>query len=138
MEKEEQEKKTLTFPLNSRRLLLTHKQLISRALNLPTTASASDLGVMIDGKLREDNRNPTDIQVMVTQSEKGEELLLRNVDGVFLKIPVEYCVSSRTSPTPSSQVSDDQIDFLALQGDDTFSLKKTVWSVYLTQWSRNW
>ena len=125
MEKQvQEEKKTLTFPLNSRRLLLSHKQLIAKALSLPTTASASDLAVMIDGKFREENRNPTDIQVIVIQSEKGEELLLKDVDGVFLKIPADNCASSRTSPTPSSQVSSDQIDFLALQGNDTFQFEE--------------
>ena len=44
---------------------------------------------MIDGKFREENRNTTDIQVIVIQSEKGEEVLLQDVDGIFLKIPAE-------------------------------------------------
>jgi len=47
----------------------------------------------------EENRNRTDIHVIVIQLEKGEELLLKNVDGMFLKIPAENYVSSRTSPT---------------------------------------
>ena len=104
MEKQEQEeKKTLTFPFNSRWLLLSYKQLIVKTLSLPTTASASDLAVIIDRKFREENSNPNDIQVIVTQSEKGEELLLQDVDGVFLKIPAKNCASSRMSPTPSSR-----------------------------------
>ena len=89
-----------------------------------TTASASDSAVMIDGKFREENRNPTDIQVIIIQSAKGEELLLQDVDEVFLKIPAENCVSSRTSPTPSSQVFGGQINFLALQGNDTFQFEE--------------
>ena len=77
---------------------------------------------MMDGKFREGNRNPTDIQVIVIQSEKGEELLLQDVDGVFLKILAENCVSCRTSPTVI--VSGDQIDFLALQGNDIFQFEE--------------
>ena len=115
----------MAFPLNSMRLLLSHKKLITKAfLSLPTTASASDLAVMIHGKFREENRNPTDIEVIVIQSEKGEELLLQGVDGVFLKIPAENCVLFRTCLTPSRQVSDDQVDFLALQGNDTFQFEE--------------
>jgi len=67
--------------------------------------------------LREENRDPSNIQVTVTQLEEGEELCLH---GVFLKIPAEQCVSSRTSLASSSEVSDELPYSLALQRNDNF------------------
>ena len=87
---EEQEggrRTTLTFPFNSKRLQLHHIQLIAESLCLPTTASASDLSVMIGGKLCENNHDPSNTQIVITQSEEGEELSLQDMDGVFLRIP---------------------------------------------------
>ena len=73
MEGQEGERKTtLTFPLSSRRLQLHHIQLIAKDLDLPTGASASDLSVMISGRLQESNHDPSYTQVVITQSEEGE------------------------------------------------------------------
>ena len=58
MEEQEREGKTsLTFPLTSKRLQLHHMQLIAR--DLPTAASASDLSVMISGRLHENSHDPS-------------------------------------------------------------------------------
>lgn len=89
----------IAYPLNSKRLKLRHVQHLASNLNLPTTATRSDLEVMISGKLAETNHDATNIQVVLTQSEEGEQLSLKDMDGTFLVTPIlPYLVSE--SPTP--------------------------------------
>ena len=97
MEKQEGERKTtMIFPLISKILQLHHIQLIAIGLSLPTAASAGDLSVMISGRLHENNHDPSNTQVVITQSEEGEELSLQDLDGVFRRIPASECASPRT------------------------------------------
>ena len=121
---EEQEggrRTTLTFPFNSKRLQLHHIQLIAESLCLLTTASASDLSVMIGGKLCENSHDPSNTQIVITQSEEGEELSLQDMDGVFLRIPAVRSTLLRTSPSPSSEVSVELQPVSALQENINFS-----------------
>ena len=53
------------YPLNLRRLKLKYLQHLANALDLPITATWSDLEVMINGKLVETNRDTTGIQVVI-------------------------------------------------------------------------
>ena len=125
MEKQEGERKTtLTFPLISKRLQLHHIQLIARGLSLPTAASAGDISVMISGRLHENNRDPSNTQVVITQSEKGEELSLQDMDGVFLRIPASECASSRTSSVSSSELSVELQNTSVLQENNGFSAEE--------------
>ena len=123
---EEQEggrRTTLTFPFNSKRLQLHHIQLIAESLCLPTTASASDLylSVMIGGKFCENNHDHSNTQIVITQSEEGEELSLQDMDGVFLRIPAVRSTSLRILPSPSSEVSVELQPVSALQENINFS-----------------
>ena len=121
MEKQEGERKTtLTFPLISK----SHIQLIARGLSLPTAASAGNLSVMISGRLHENNRDPSNTQVVITQSEKGEELSLQDMDGVFLRIPASECASPRTSSVSSSELSVELQNTSVLQENNGFSAKE--------------
>ena len=121
MEKQEGERKTtLTFPLISK----SHIQLIARGLSLPTAASAGDLSVIISGRLHENNRDPSNTQVVITQSEKGEELSLQDMDGVFLRIPESECASPRTSSVSSSKLSVELQNTSVLQENNGFSAKE--------------
>ena len=86
----------MTFPLISKRLQLHHIKLIVKALSLPTAASANNLSVMISGRLHDNNCDPSNTQVVITQSAEGEELSLQDVDGVLLRIPALGCASPRT------------------------------------------
>ena len=125
MEKQEGERKTtLTFPLFSKRLQLHHIQLIARGLSLPTAASAGDLSVMISGRLHENNRDPSNTQVVITQSEKGEELSLQDMDGVFLRIPASECASPRTSSVSSSELSVELQNTSVLQENNGFTAEE--------------
>ena len=60
---------------------------------------------MISGRLHENNRDPSNTQVMITQLEKGEELSLQDMDGVFLRIPASECESPRMSSVSTSELS---------------------------------
>ena len=95
----------IAYPLNSKRLKLRHIQHLASALNLPTTATRSDLEVMISGKISETSHDATSIQVVIVQSEEGEYLSLRDIKGTFLVTPLLPVVTSR-SPTPSQENSD--------------------------------
>ena len=133
MEGQEGERKTtLTFPLTSRRLQLHHVQLIAKGLDLPTAASACDLSVMISGRLHKNNHDPSYTQVVITQSEEGEELSLQDMGGVFLRIPASKCTSSRTSPAPTSEVSAELQDAFILQEDDGFSAEEECLELVLS------
>ena len=136
---------TTTFPLMSKRLKLEQKKTIASALELPSSATGEDLLVMVTGKLKELSHNPSDVQVVVTNSEEGESLSLQDVDGVFLHVPASSDIlkttmllsdreasvpslmtgSSRTSPAPSDSENDTIVsDALLLQEDEGFSLEE--------------
>ena len=135
MEKQEGERKTtLTFPLISKRLQLHHIQLIARGLCLPTAASAGDLSVMISGRLPENNYDPSNTQVVITQSEKGEELTLQDMDGVLLRIPASECAhhQERHQFPLVSYLLNYKI-LLFCRKTMAFLLKSAVWNVFLVQ-----
>ena len=60
---------------------------------------------MINGKLTEANRDTTSIQVVIVQSEEGEQMLLKDVSGTFLITPLLPILASE-SPTPSQEDDD--------------------------------
>ena len=60
-------------------------------------------------------------QLVIAQSEGGEELSLHDMNGVFLRIP---CTSSRTSSAPSREVAVGLQDIFALQENIGFSVEE--------------
>jgi len=42
--------------------------------------------VMVSGRLHESSYDPTNVQVVVTEMQEGEELSLQDMDGVFLHL----------------------------------------------------
>jgi len=44
---------------------------------------------MICGKLTEENHDPSNVQVVATKTEKGQQLSLEDLNGVFLIVPVQ-------------------------------------------------
>ena len=89
-----------------------------------TAASAGDLSVMISGRLHENNRDPSNTQVVITQSEKGEELSLQDMDGVFLRIPASECASPTTLSVSSSELSVELQSTSVLQENIGFSAEE--------------
>jgi len=104
MEKLGKERTTVTFPLNSKRLQLYQLQKIAGALDLPTTASDGDLLVIMSGKLHDIRHDPSNVQVVATKTEEGEELSLQDMDGEFLRVLVLKEELSRGSAAPGREV----------------------------------
>ena len=92
----------LNFPLSSKRLKLYQFQGIAKALGLPS-ASSDDLLVMISGKLTESDHNPSDVQVVATLTEEGEELSLQDFNGIFFTVPIGKTGLSRISSPVSGK-----------------------------------
>ena len=53
--------------------------------------------VMISGKLTESSHDPSNVQVVATQTEEEEELSLQNLNGIFLTVLVGKIELLRTS-----------------------------------------
>ena len=77
----------------------------AKVLCYTVTATQSDLKVMINGKLVETNCDATSIQVIIVQSEEGEQMLLKDVSETFLVTPPLLILASK-SPTPSQEDDD--------------------------------
>ena len=69
---------------------------------------------MIEGKLVETGYDTASVQVVIAQSEEGEQLLLRDMKGTILVTPILPLEASR-SPTPS------QGDFDCKEGAESFA-----------------
>ena len=91
---------------------------------MPTAASASNLSVMIIGRLCENNHDPSYTQVVITQSEGCEELSLQDMDGVFLRLPASVYTSSRIPSVSSSEVSVELLNASALPENKWFSAEE--------------
>ena len=62
---------------------------IARKLELPTTAPLADLRQIVEGRLAEGGHEPTNVEVLVAQSELGSTITLRDEGGAFLEVPPE-------------------------------------------------
>ena len=73
------------YHMNSRRLKMRQLRWIAAALGVTAeSASAEDIRTIIEGKLRERDKNPTKVQVIVQDSDGM--LFLINDDGVILTV----------------------------------------------------
>ena len=73
------------LPLNSKRLTGVYVQTIARAMDLPTKESVTETRQMIEGKLGDVGREPTNVQVFIGEDDDGAEFVsLVDVSGVFL------------------------------------------------------
>ena len=79
-----------TYHMNSKRLKLRQLKRIAEALGVATeSASAADIRTIIEGKLRERDQNPVEIQVTVQGSDDDDgTLFLINDEGVILTVEV--------------------------------------------------
>ena len=60
-------------------------QAIARAMELPTKGSVTETRQMIEGKLGDDDRESTNVQVLIEEDGHGAEFVsLVDVNGVFL------------------------------------------------------
>ena len=73
------------LPLNSKRLTSVYVQTIARAMDLPTKGSVAETRQMIEGRLSDVGREPTNVQVMISDDHDGAEFVsLVDASGTFL------------------------------------------------------
>ena len=93
------------YHLNSRRLKTRQLRRIAVALGLTESASAEDTSTIIEGKLREMDKDPAKVQVIVKDLEGDDgTLFLINDEGVIITIEVllDSHVTSKTTSILSS------------------------------------
>ena len=73
-----------SFPLQSRKMTITYLKIIAKELGLPTNAAREDLMQMVTGKLEQDNRQPSNTQVDVSEG----HVRLQDVGGIFLDVEI--------------------------------------------------
>jgi len=87
------------LPLNSKRLSTEQIKQVRRALGTPTGVAVNEVRVMIEGKLREMDRDPTNVQVVMSAT----SMSLWGEDGEFLSI-------AELPPTETSDFREDEQD----------------------------
>ena len=97
--------KGTAYPLSSKRLKLQHIQHLARALDLPAAAPRSDLEVMITGRIAETRGEEAQVQVIISLTEEGELVSLRDMEGTFLIAPPLPALPSRGSSRVSRRAS---------------------------------
>ena len=87
----------VVYPLNSKRISLAQLRQLAQALDLPVTASMADLKVMVEEKLRELERDPVNIQIVVKEIPDGSQSLeLQDESGTFLEATASTCSKAST------------------------------------------
>ena len=77
------------YPLNSKRINLAQLRQLAQALDLPVTGSSGDLQIMVEGKLREVERDPMNVQLVVKENTDGSQCLeLQDESGPFLETTI--------------------------------------------------
>ena len=84
-------------PLNSNCISLAQLRQLAQTLDLPVTASMVDLKVMVDEKLRELERDPVNVQIVVKEILDGSQsLVLQDESGAFLEANAMTCSKAST------------------------------------------
>ena len=63
------------YPLNSRHIGIELWHLLAQSLYLPVTGTSPDLQVMVEGKLRELERDPANVQLVIKEISNGLQRL---------------------------------------------------------------
>jgi len=117
------------LPFNSKRLTAEQIKRVGRALKVPTEAAATEVRVIIEGKLRELGREPKNVQVLVSSS--GLSLLDEGEEFMFISVDTEDEESHEAADDGSShEGSVDETEQLRLELEEARSeieaLKTTV------------
>ena len=72
-----------TFPLNSKRLTVSHLRMIAQAMKLPTGVSTDEVRQLVEGELTGVGKEPQNVQVAI--KEDGS-IVLQDKDGPFLTV----------------------------------------------------
>ena len=86
----ESKTKRIAYPWGSKRVSLAQIRQLShdQALDLPLAGNNADLQVMVEGKLRDMERDPSCVQVVLEEgvAEGQQTMLLEDENGTFLEI----------------------------------------------------
>ena len=63
--------KKVTYPLVSKRISLAQLRQLAQALGLPSAGNSFDLQVIVEGKLREMERDPSGVQLVLEEDVGG-------------------------------------------------------------------
>ena len=114
-------------PLNSTRVTTGQLRGLGTELGVPTSSSVGDLRVMIEAKLREMDREPSNVQVALPRNPEDTSFSLVDHSGVFLtveprhELPVmsdEPSGSRGTSPALEPATSNERIQALTQERDE--------------------
>ena len=80
--------KRIAYPWGSKRVSLAQIRQLAQALNLPLAGNNADLQVMVEGKIRNIERDPSCVQVVLEEgvAEGQQTMLLEDENGTFLEI----------------------------------------------------
>ena len=74
----------VAYPLKSKRITLIQLCQLAQALDLPVTASSANLQIMVVAKLKELERDPKDVQLVVNEIPDDSQCLeLQDESGTF-------------------------------------------------------
>ena len=92
------------LPFSSKRLTAEQIKHVGRALEVPTEALISELHLMIEGKLRELDQHPANVQVLVGETgmslwDEGEEFMRLSQKTMKVKYMIIILPSKRLEAT---------------------------------------
>ena len=94
--------KRVTYPFGSKRISLTQLRQLAQALELPIGGNSADLQVMVEGRLREMEKDPSSVQIVLEKDDEyGQTMLLEDESGPFLQVG---------TPDPISHTHLDSLD----------------------------
>ena len=114
-------------PLNSTRVMAGQLRGLGTELGVPTSSSVGDLRVMIEAKLREMDREPSNVQVALPRNPEDTSFSLVDHSGVFLTVEPRHELpmmsdepsgSRGTSPALEPATSNERIQALTQERDE--------------------
>ena len=93
------------YPLNSKCIKLAQLRQLAQALELPVTTSGANLHIMVEERLRELERVPENVQLVIEEIPDGSEnLQFQDEQGIFLETATPKC-SKASSPVEVQESS---------------------------------
>ena len=115
------------LPLNSKRLNAVYLSAIARAMEIPTKGSVAETRQMVEGKLENQGREPTNVQVVIEEDEDGVECVsLTDVSGVFLGPEAIHNARGSEDGESGSQTQEEQEESEAEDRSDTLHLEREL------------
>ena len=112
------------LPLNSKHLTAVYLSAIATAMEIPTKGSVAETRQMVEGKLSDHGREPTNVQVVIEEDEDGVECVsLTDVSGVFLGPEAIHDARGNEDGESESQSQEEKEESEAEDRSDTLCLE---------------